>query len=59
MSSTIDLVEKKRVLLESIDTGNGPNKIIDERKNEMDADLHKLKVISEALLNNLSLAIII
>ena len=52
MSSTIDLVEKKRVLLESIDTGNGPNKIIDERKNEMDADLHKLKVISEALLNN-------
>ena len=53
MSSTIDLVEKKRVLLESIDTGNGPNKITDEiRKNEMGADLHKLKVISEALLNN-------
>ena len=52
MSSTIDLVEKKRVLLESIDTGNGPNRIIDERKNEMGADLHKLKVISEALLNN-------
>ena len=42
MSSTVDLVEKKRILLESIDTSNSPNKTIDEiRKNEMGADLHK------------------
>ena len=44
MSSGVKLVEKKRVLLESIDTGNGPNKTIDEiRKTEMGADLHKFK----------------
>ena len=42
MSSTVDLVEKKEVFLESIDTCNGPNKTIDEiRKNETGADLHK------------------
>ena len=42
MSSTVDLVEKTKVFLESIDTCNGPNKTIDEiRKNEMGADLHK------------------
>ena len=53
MSRTVDLVEKKRVLLESIDTGNDPNKTIDKiRKNEMDADLHKLKLIKKAHLNN-------
>ena len=38
MSSTIDLVKKKKVLFKSIDTGNGP-------KNEMSGDLHKLKFI--------------
>ena len=53
MSSAVKLVEKKRVLLESIDTGNGPNKTIDEiRKTEMGADLHKLKLIRKAHLNN-------
>ena len=41
MSSTVNLVEKERVLLESIDTGKGPNKAIDEiSKNEMGGDLH-------------------
>ena len=41
MSSTVNLVEKKRVLLESIDTSKGPNKTIDEiSKNEMGGDLH-------------------
>ena len=53
MSGAVKLVEKKRVLLESIDTGNGPNKTIDEiRKTEMGADLHKLKLIRKAHLNN-------
>ena len=53
MSSTVDLVEKNKVLLESVDTGNGPNKTFDEsRKNEMGADLHKLKLIRKAHLNN-------
>ena len=53
MSSTVDLVEKKRVLLESKYTGNGLNKTTHEiRKNEMGAHLHKLKLI-------LSLAILI
>ena len=55
MLSTVELVEKKRVLLESIDTGNDhdPNKTIDEiRKNEMGADLHKLKIIRKAHLSN-------
>ena len=53
MSSTVDLVEKSKVLLESIDMGNGPNKTIDKiRKNEMGSDLHKLKLIREAHLNN-------
>ena len=37
MSSTIDLVKKKKVFFKSIDTGNGPN--------EMSGDLHKLKFI--------------
>ena len=54
MSSTVDLVEKNKVLLELIDTGNAPNKIIDEiRKNKMGADLHKLKLIRKPHLNNL------
>ena len=53
MSSTVDLVEKKRILFESIDTANSPNKTIAEiRKNEMDADLHKLKLIRNADLKN-------
>ena len=53
MSSTVDLVEKKRILLESIDTANSPDKTIDEiRKNEMGADLHKLKLIRNADLKN-------
>ena len=35
MSHAVDLVEKNKVLLESIDTGNGQNKTIGEiRKNE-------------------------
>ena len=29
MSSTVDLVEKNKILLESINTGNGANKTID------------------------------
>ena len=33
MSSTVDLVEEKKVLFKSIDTGNGPNKTIDEIRN--------------------------
>ena len=42
MSSTVDLVEKTKVFLESIDTCNRPSKTIDEiRENEMGADLHK------------------
>ena len=53
MSSAVDLVEKNKVLLESIDTGNGPNKTINEiRENEMGANLHKLKLIRKAHLNN-------
>ena len=46
MSSTVDLVKKKRVLIESIDTGNAPNKTIDEiRKNETGAFLHTERLI--------------
>lgn len=38
---------------ESIDRGNSPNKAIDEiEKNNMSADLHKLKLIREAHFNN-------
>ena len=40
-------------MLESIDTGNGPNKTIDvSRKNKMGVDLHQLKLISKTHLNN-------
>ena len=40
-------------MLESIDTGNSPNKTVDEiRKNEIGVDLQKLKLIREAHLNN-------
>ena len=53
MSSKVDLLEKKKVLVESIDTGNGTNKTIDEiKKNEISPDLHKLKLIRKAHLNN-------
>ena len=53
MSNTVDLIQKNKVLLESIDMGNSPNKTIDvSRKNEMGADLHKLKLIRKAHLNN-------
>ena len=41
------------MLLESIVTGNGPNKTTDEiRKNEMGADLQTLKLIRKAYFNN-------
>ena len=43
MSSTVDLKEKKRVFLESIDTSNGPNTMKMKKKNEMGADFLKLK----------------
>ena len=53
MSNTVDLIQKNKVLLESIDMGNSPNKTIDvSRKNEMGADLHKLKLIRKTHLNN-------
>ena len=49
----IILVEKNKILSESIDRGNSPNKAIDEiKKNNMGADLHKLKLIREAHFNN-------
>ena len=52
-SSTVKLVEKNKMLLESIVTGNGPNKTTDEiRKNEMGADLQTLKLIRKAYFNN-------
>ena len=53
MSSTVDLKEKKRVFLESIDTSNGPNTTSGKiKKNEMGADLLKLKRIRKFHLNN-------
>ena len=60
MSSIVDLVEKNFFLLESIGTGIGPNKTIDEiRKNEMCEDLHKLKLIRMAHFNNPFILILI
>ena len=56
MSLTVQiiLVEKNKILSESIDRGNSPSKAIDEiKKNNMGADLHKLKLIREAHFNNL------
>ena len=54
MSSNVDLVGKNKVLLESIDTDNRPDKTTDvNRKNEMGLGLHKLKLIRKAHLNNL------
>ena len=53
MSSTVYL-EKKKFLLESVDTGNRTSKTTDEiKKNEMSADLHKLKLIRKAHFYNL------
>ena len=53
MASTVYL-EKKKFLLESVDTGNRPSKTTDEiKKNEMSADLHKLKLIRKAHFYNL------
>ena len=53
MSSTVDLKEKKRVFLESIDTSNGPNTTRGEiKKNQIGSDLLKLKRIRKFHLNN-------
>lgn len=53
MSSKVDLVEEKKSFVRINRRGNGPNKTIHKiTKNEMGADIHKLKLITKARLNN-------